>query len=587
MNAIQSCSKHLIVGSARQHHQGAGFNAQNSGGFGLFPQDIVFGTGIKNDAFRLQGQYVWNPRFLILRIEVQGDGVNIFPWCHFCIHLHIPNSAISTTNSYHWYSRLSEPEYGHVAVSHGIMTGSQNQSFVFYCAFHSECAIFAKKSSSYEAMHLNICTEHQSPRLRYILDLLLTELNGISWRLISSKAEANTGDAVLVYSADASASSFPCIYAEGLLNESSLRTQKDCFQEGILFPAPEGFSMNFDVFAAAFYLVSRYEEYLPFQPDAHDRFPASESILHQAGLLHKALINHWAIELKNILLRHFPKLEVFPRRFEYISTLDIDQAWKYRNKGFSRNLGGFFRDFKQGDWDLLKERIAIQFRLKEDPYDNFNWQRSLHAEYPLTRVQYFILLGDHGNFDKNCDYRHPAFRNLLQQLHKEKGPLGIHPSYQSNQQAWRVKEEVNRLKNLTGETPHISRQHFLMHRMPQTFQTLIEAGITEDHTLGYSTHAGFRAGIAAPFYFFDLHRNAATELRLFPFCLMDITHLHYEKRNAKESIRAQTALMDEVAAVGGLFCSLWHNESLSENGRWKGRRQVYEALFREGSKLMI
>lgn len=434
-------------------------------------------------------------------------------------------------------------------------------------------------------MPLNICTSTQSPRLSYILDVLLKELNGIAWKYVANANEVASGEAILHYSPQQVENEI-CIYSEGLIYESFLRKEKEHFRDGVLFPAPEDFSMPFDIFSASFYLLSRYEEYLPFQPDAHDRFPATESILYQAGLIQKALVNQWAIDLRNLLLSRFPALNFEPRRFEYISTLDIDQAWKYRHKGIVRNLGGWIRDLQERDWKLATERVRMLYGLENDPYDNFDWQSDLHSQFTHTRIQYFILLGDHAPFDKNCAYKNKAFRQLLRKLQKEKGPLGIHPSYQSNQEPWRVKEEIRRLQSITGNAPQISRQHFLMHRMPETYRTLIDAGITEEHTLGYSTHAGFRAGIAAPFYFFDLRKNEVTALRLFPFCLMDITHLHYEQLDVEQSIREQNALMDETERVGGLFSSLWHNESLSENGRWQGRRQVYEALFKEGSERM-
>ena len=102
--------------------------------------------------------------------------------------------------------------------------------------------------------------------------------------------------------------------------------------------------------------------------------------------------------------------------------------------------------------------------------------------------------------------------------------------------------------------------------------------------MGYSTHLGFRAGIAAPFYFFDLTKNESTNLKLYPFCAMDITPLHYMKQNPDEAIETLTELMNEVKAVNGLFVSLWHNESFSETERWKGWRKVYEALLSKAVK---
>jgi myosin-crossreactive antigen len=121
--------------------------------------------------------------------------------------------------------------------------------------------------------------------------------------------------------------------------------------------------------------------------------------------------------------------------------------------------------------------------------------------------------------------------------------------------------------------------------MPATYRLLLELGIKEDHTMGYSTHLGFRAGIAAPFYWFDLETNEQTELRLMPFCAMDITPLHYRGESPSEATETIHELMLKVHEVGGLFVSLWHNESFSETERWIGWSSVYEDILAKAHEL--
>ena len=50
-----------------------------------------------------------------------------------------------------------------------------------------------------------------------------------------------------------------------------------------LFPTSDELAIPFDLFSAAFYLVSRYEEYLPFASDSHGRFMPSQSIAYKKG----------------------------------------------------------------------------------------------------------------------------------------------------------------------------------------------------------------------------------------------------------------------------------------------------------------
>ncbi|NJM16655.1 MAG: hypothetical protein HC896_15980 [Bacteroidales bacterium] len=111
-------------------------------------------------------------------------------------------------------------------------------------------------------------------------------------------------------------------------------------------------------------------------------------------------------------------------------------------------------------------------------------------------------------------------------------------------------------------------------------------GIKEDYTMGYAGAPGFRAGTCRPFYFFDLTENKETELLVVPFQVMDGTLRNYMKSSPEESIKIIKQLIDKVAEVGGTFVSLWHNESLSEWGPWKGWTQVYEEMLEHAYEKM-
>ena len=69
----------------------------------------------------------------------------------------------------------------------------------------------------------------------------------------------------------------------------------------IFFTTKHQDSYLFDFFAASFYLVSRYEEYLPHLKDSYNRYKAEESIAYKYGFLEKPIINIWA---KNFIINH-------------------------------------------------------------------------------------------------------------------------------------------------------------------------------------------------------------------------------------------------------------------------------------------
>lgn len=117
--------------------------------------------------------------------------------------------------------------------------------------------------------------------------------------------------------------------------------------ETILFPAEtsESTEWNFDLFAAIFYLVSRYEEYKGFTPDAHHRFPPEASILNKTKSFEFPLVNSWVQKLKKELILKFPDLIFDEPKFRFISTIDIDSTFQYKEKGFLWSVSGFLKDF--------------------------------------------------------------------------------------------------------------------------------------------------------------------------------------------------------------------------------------------------
>ena len=87
-----------------------------------------------------------------------------------------------------------------------------------------------------------------------------------------------------------------------------------------------------------------------------------------------------------------------------------------------------------------------------------------------------------------------------------------------------------------------------------------------------------------PFYWYDLQLETATSLVVHPFQIMDVTlkeYLHLTPEQAKVSI---SEMIKTIRSVNGTFCSLWHNSSFSNIGRWEDWKAVYEHLLEEGSR---
>lgn len=162
-------------------------------------------------------------------------------------------------------------------------------------------------------------------------------------------------------------------------------------------------------------------------------------------------------------------------------------------------------------------------------------------------------------------------------------PVGIHPSYYSNDQPGRLEAEVQWLSGICGRPVTISRQHFLRLRIPDTYRRLLAAGIRADYTLGYADDIGFRAGTARAFPWFDLEREQTTVLELHPFQVMDATLKHYLGLSPAAASDRIAVLIERTRRFGGVFRPLWHNSSFAKNHGWNGWTSVYEDMLRAGA----
>lgn len=341
------------------------------------------------------------------------------------------------------------------------------------------------------------------------------------------------------------------------------------------FAAGEMSSIPFDIFAAGFYLISRYEEYLPHVQDVHERFPAEESIAVKNGFIEKPVIDIWAYKLLELLKGKFPKYKYSNRKFELISTIDVDIAFAYKHKGAVRTFGGFVNDFLHFRFGNIWDRLLTLFNLKKDPFDTFKELLKIKDEYNVKTL-FFFLIGDYTTFDKNISSASSNFKSLIKSV-ADYAKIGLHPSYFTVKNYDKLKKEKLRLEGIINTPVTLSRQHFLRMTIPETYQNLIDLDLQEDYTMGYAKVAGFRASTCTPFYFYDLDFEIQTPLKIYPFAFMDVSLKDFMKLSNEESLNKILKLREEVQNVNGTFISLFHNETLSENDVWKGWSTIYKS----------
>jgi hypothetical protein len=336
-------------------------------------------------------------------------------------------------------------------------------------------------------------------------------------------------------------------------------------------------ALPYDIFSAVFFMLSRYEEYLPFVPDEHGRFEASNSLAFQHKFLYTPVVDLWIGQLGEVLLERFPELKIKKRDYDFIPTYDIDIAYSFRHKGFLRNVGGFLRDGLHWNCNDYFSRILVLPGLRPDPFDSYDYQFALQDKYQLKPL-YFFHPGTYGRFDKNVAPEKKHIRQLLGRI-AEKATLGVHPSYLSTENPELLAKEIKRLEAAAGKKITIARQHFIKIRFPDTYRNYAANGITDDYSMGFATDIGFRAGTSEPFLFFDLPENKTIDLTIHPFVFMEGVFKFYKNHPESDIIPNIAELTQQIKQTKGTFISLWHNESLGTSKQWKGWRTIYELMI--------
>jgi hypothetical protein len=367
-----------------------------------------------------------------------------------------------------------------------------------------------------------------------------------------------------------------------LLFETGVRKQEiDCFEINFhkAFFQTQG-DIPFDVFAAAFYLITRYEEYLPHQKDEYGRYAHTNALAFRENFLHLPIVNIWLEEFKAALKQKFPKLVFKPAQFKCILSYDIDIAYSFLHKGMVRNAGGFLRSLVNGQWSSMKNRINVLLKKTKDPYDCYEWLDALHLYCRLKPYYFFLVSKNTGKYDKNISTNQKALYNLIE-YYSNTYKIGLHPSWQSGDDPNLLKEELEWLETVAEKKISYSRQHFIRFTLPDTFRTLLEAGIKKEFSMGYGSVNGFRASVCSSYYWYDIEREEGTDLELYPFCFMDANSFFEQRHSPQEAYQELIRYYDIVKKLNGTFISIWHNNILGTDGEYKGWSEMFELFMKE------
>ena len=426
---------------------------------------------------------------------------------------------------------------------------------------------------------LLVYTHKITPRLTYAFKHICTRILGIPVKFTTTIEDFITHDSMKMSYTKQPLSNEVFVRSNELLFEIGLSdidiNVHDWDDTKCFFNTSEKSSLPYDIFAASFYLLSRYEEYLPHVKDEYGRFLASESLAFKNKFLHQPVIDIWAYKFKAILQAQFPDYNFPQKQYSIQPVIDVPMAYYFKQKGVMRTIGGTFNDLLELKIRRLFQRYLTIFGFRRDPYDTFKWIINKQKQ-TKTKFIVFFLIGDYSTFDKNINVNKKRFISLIKSV-SDYCKVGLKASFFALEDINILKKEKLKLESITNYELEASRHSFSKLNIPESYRNLVELEVKQDFTMGYINHTGFRAGTCTPFQFYDLDYEVQTPLQINSFHCIDYAFL--KKHSLLDKRQELEQLIYEVKKVNGTFTPIFHNYTFGVEDRWKGFKKLFTLIL--------
>jgi len=426
---------------------------------------------------------------------------------------------------------------------------------------------------------LLVYTHKITPRLKYVFKHICTRVLGIEVAF-TTKIENFIAHNTLKMS----------YTKQQLGNELFVKSHEILFEQGLSdieinvhdWGNTKGFFYNgdksilpFDIFAASFYLLSRYEEYLPHVKDEYGRFPVNKSIAFKNGFLNQPIVDIWAYKFKDALQKQFPDFQFPIKTYSVRPIIDIPTAYIYKSKGFIRTIGGALKDIFRLKIKGLYMRFLVLLGLKHDPYDTYRYIINKQKQANFKFI-FFFLIGGYSTYDKGISANNKKYISLIKHV-ADYCRVGLKISFFAVSNLSIFKKEKIKIEDIINNPLRAVRHSFSRLNLPESYRNSIELEVLEDYTMGYINKIGFRAGTCTPFLFYDLGYEIQTPLLVYSYHVMDYALLKIKSQLDKKKVLNE--IINEVKQVNGQFIPVFHNYTFSNDPKWSGYKELFNIIL--------
>lgn len=347
------------------------------------------------------------------------------------------------------------------------------------------------------------------------------------------------------------------IWSYGLLDENGIEihdiSQCTWNSQPAFFTAPRTSHVPFDIFSATFYLITRYEEYLPQVKDERGRYDPVESIAVKGNFIQLPIIDIWAQHLLAKINEVFKENLSRLRKKNTTVAIETTQLRQYRWRGLIPNLFAFFSGLRKFQLRQVVQQVMVLLGVYMDPFENEDFiikrlskhsgkRRSLGDE--AKQVLFFFHFG---TANLNNSFRN---KKIIERVKHIADYVKVGLRYSENCTAEDMKLEARRFESIFSRPLINTMAAHSKIEIPGHYKQLVDVEKIQDYSMGYVNMPGFRAGTSMPYYFYDLDYEVQTPLLIHPYAL------HYQSiegrmLNGQKQIIEQMA--ERVSEVSGDF----------------------------------
>ena len=330
-----------------------------------------------------------------------------------------------------------------------------------------------------------------------------------------------------------------------------------------------------DIIASSYFLLSRYEEWIrPDCRDVHGRFPGKESLAYRANFIYRPIVDEYGRLLRKWLREAGINISEPPHQFNKIYlTHDVDIPFQYRTPRslVKALLNGHFK----GALKIYKGNV------EDDAFFTFPWLLEQNKKLQAETIFFIKSAVESCNFDNpRYNLNSKDIQYLFKIIEKAGAKIGLHCSYLSSDKLELIEKEKKKLEQYSDSTIYYNRNHYLRAKEPQDMQYLINAGITDDFTMGFADVSGFRLGTCRAVKWIDVRTKKVSNLTLHPLTIMECTldRPQYMNLDYESALTYCQQLIDLTFMFNGDLNLLWHNTNVVKSANnWQS--MLYENVL--------